>query len=124
MPTESANPPGWQRPPSDELLRLINESVADFAIFSIDPAGLVTSWNIGAERLLGYRQDEIIGKTARAKTCEAMKGLTEEMGEDLEDFGDVAVAADERQLPVVRPGVGGPGTAGTAGRIQQGGPAC
>ena len=64
MPTESANPPGWQRPPSDELLRLINESVADFAIFSIDPAGLVTSWNIGAERLLGYRQDEIIGKTA------------------------------------------------------------
>jgi ferritin-like metal-binding protein YciE len=31
---------------------------------------------------------EIIGKTARAKTCEAMKGLTEEMSEDLEDFGE------------------------------------
>ncbi len=31
---------------------------------------------------------EIIGKTARAKTCEAMKGITTEMEEDLEDFGE------------------------------------
>ncbi len=31
---------------------------------------------------------EIIGKPARAKTCEAMKGLSTEMDEDLEDFGD------------------------------------
>ena len=30
---------------------------------------------------------EIIGKTARGKTCEAMEGLTAEMDEDLEDFG-------------------------------------
>ncbi len=36
---------------------------------------------------------EIIGKTARAKTCEAMKGITTEMEEDLEDFGGT-VAAD------------------------------
>ena len=35
---------------------------------------------------------EIIGKTARAKTCEAMKGISEEMAEDLEDFGDTAAA--------------------------------
>ena len=31
---------------------------------------------------------ELIGKPARAKTCEAMQGLTSEMEEDLEDFGD------------------------------------
>ncbi|MDR7037644.1 ferritin-like metal-binding protein YciE [Methylobacterium sp. BE186] len=31
---------------------------------------------------------EIIGKAARAKTCEAMQGLTAEMEEDLEDFGE------------------------------------
>jgi ferritin-like metal-binding protein YciE len=31
---------------------------------------------------------EIIGKPARAKTCEAMQGITAEMEEDLEDFGD------------------------------------
>lgn len=31
---------------------------------------------------------EIIGKTARAKTCDAMQGITAEMEEDLEEFGD------------------------------------
>jgi len=31
---------------------------------------------------------EMIGKTARAKTCEAMQGITSEMDEDLEDFGN------------------------------------
>ena len=33
---------------------------------------------------------EILGKPARAKTCEAMKGIATEMDEDLEDFGDTA----------------------------------
>ena len=37
---------------------------------------------------------EIIGKPARAKTCEAMQGLTSEMEEDLEDFGKTEVADD------------------------------
>ncbi len=35
---------------------------------------------------------EIIGKTARAKTCEAMKGISDEMTEDLEEFGDTDAA--------------------------------
>ena len=35
---------------------------------------------------------EIIGKPARAKTCEAMQGITSEMEEDLEDFGETAAA--------------------------------
>jgi ferritin-like metal-binding protein YciE len=35
---------------------------------------------------------ELIGKPARAKTCDAMQGITAEMEEDLEDFGDTAVA--------------------------------
>ena len=35
---------------------------------------------------------EIIGKPARAKTCEAMQGITSEMEEDLEDFGDSEAA--------------------------------
>ncbi|MGV7030174.1 YciE/YciF ferroxidase family protein [Methylobacterium symbioticum] len=35
---------------------------------------------------------EIIGKAPRAKTCEAMQGLTSEMEEDLEDFGDSPAA--------------------------------
>ncbi len=37
---------------------------------------------------------EIIGKPARAKTCEAMQGLTSEMDEDLEDFGKTEAADD------------------------------
>ena len=37
---------------------------------------------------------ERIGKSARAKTCEAMQGLTTEMEEDLEDFGGTAAADD------------------------------
>ncbi len=37
---------------------------------------------------------EIIGKPARGKTCEAMQGLTSEMEEDLEDFGESEAADD------------------------------
>lgn len=37
---------------------------------------------------------ELIGKAARGKTCEAMVGLTSEMEEDLEDFGDTAASDD------------------------------
>jgi PAS domain S-box-containing protein len=51
-------------PASDELLRLILESAVDYAIFSLDPTGLVTSWNSGAERLLGWTEQEILGRTA------------------------------------------------------------
>ncbi|WP_043840260.1 ferritin-like domain-containing protein [Muricoccus aerilatus] len=37
---------------------------------------------------------ELLGKPARSKTCEAMQGLTAEMEEDLEDFGDTEAADD------------------------------
>ena len=49
-------------PASDELLRLIVEGSTDFAIFTIDAEGTVTSWNIGAERLLGWTDSEILGR--------------------------------------------------------------
>jgi len=42
--------------------RLLVESVKDYAIFILDPAGVVTSWNPGAERIKGYTSTEIIGK--------------------------------------------------------------
>ena len=47
-----------------ELFRLLVENVKDYAIFVIDPEGRVESWNPGAERLLGFRDDEIIGQSA------------------------------------------------------------
>ncbi|HEY1697599.1 MAG TPA: PAS domain S-box protein [Polyangiaceae bacterium] len=46
---------------SDEGFRLLVESVRDYAIFMLDPGGVVATWNIGAERIKGYRAEEIIG---------------------------------------------------------------
>jgi PAS domain S-box-containing protein len=46
----------------EDFLRLIIESATDFAIFATDPSGHVTSWNIGAERLLGYSDREILSQ--------------------------------------------------------------
>jgi len=47
---------------SEERFRLLVESVQDYAIFMLNPAGLVASWNVGAENIKGYRSDEIIGR--------------------------------------------------------------
>ena len=48
----------------EELFELIIESSTDFAIFTMDANGLTTSWNVGAERLFGYVEDEIVGMPA------------------------------------------------------------
>lgn len=47
---------------SEERFRLLVEGIADYAIFMLDPAGFVSSWNPGAERIKGYRAQEIIGR--------------------------------------------------------------
>jgi PAS domain S-box-containing protein len=47
---------------SEERLRLLIEGVKDYAIYMLDPEGLVTTWNAGAERVKGYKAAEIIGK--------------------------------------------------------------
>ncbi len=47
---------------SEERLRLLIDAVRDYAIFMLDPEGRVTTWNAGAERLKGYRADEILGE--------------------------------------------------------------
>jgi PAS domain S-box-containing protein len=47
---------------SEARLRLMIESVRDYAIFMLDPQGCVLTWNAGAERIKGYQADEIIGQ--------------------------------------------------------------
>jgi PAS domain S-box-containing protein len=47
---------------SEELFRIQMGSLEDYAIFMVDPDGHILSWNKGAERLKGYRPDEIIGQ--------------------------------------------------------------
>jgi PAS domain S-box-containing protein len=49
--------------PADAVrFRLLVEAVTDYAIFMLDPVGIVTSWNPGAERIKGYKASEIIGR--------------------------------------------------------------
>jgi PAS domain S-box-containing protein len=47
---------------SQEELRLLVQSVTDYAIYMVDRAGNVTNWNAGAERIKGYTADEIVGQ--------------------------------------------------------------
>jgi PAS domain S-box-containing protein len=47
---------------SEERFRSLVEAVQDYAIFMLDPEGRITTWNIGAERIKGYRASEILGK--------------------------------------------------------------
>jgi PAS domain S-box-containing protein len=49
-------------PVGDDLFRLMVECVTDYAIFMLDPAGRVSTWNAGARRLKGWEADEIIGR--------------------------------------------------------------
>jgi PAS domain S-box-containing protein len=46
----------------EERFRLLVEAVQDYAIFMLSPEGIISSWNIGAERLKGYKTAEILGK--------------------------------------------------------------
>ena len=48
---------------SEEMFRLLVDEVRDYAIFFLDPEGHVMTWNAGAERIKGYRADEIIGQS-------------------------------------------------------------
>lgn len=48
---------------NNERFRLLVEDVKDYAIFTLDPNGYVNSWNLGAERILGYQEAEIIGQS-------------------------------------------------------------
>ena len=59
-PTASTGP-AISRLEADTFRRLV-EATRDYAIFVLDPQGHVLSWNLGAERIKGYRPEEIIGK--------------------------------------------------------------
>lgn len=48
--------------PPEERLRILLESVQDYAIYMLDPDGVVVSWNNGAEKIKGYTEEEIIGR--------------------------------------------------------------
>ena len=47
---------------SEERFRLVVDSLQDYAVFMMDPEGRVSSWNRGAERIGGWKQQEVIGE--------------------------------------------------------------
>ena len=79
---------------SERSFRLLVEGVADYALYMLDPTGIVTSWNIGAQRIKGYSPEEILGRhfscfyteadRANGKPARAL-GIAEEQGRYEED---------------------------------------
>jgi len=49
-------------PNEGEAFRLMVEVVRDYAIFMLNPDGIIVTWNEGARRIKGYMADEIIGQ--------------------------------------------------------------
>jgi len=82
---------------SEERLGLLIEGVQDYALFLIDPSGHVSGWNAGAERLLGYEAEEIIGQPlSQFFTPEARQTGTPER--ELETARTTGRASDDNWL--------------------------
>jgi len=79
---------------SEERFKLLVDSIRDYAIFMLDPDGIVLTWNSGAQRFKGYRAEEIIGHHfSRFYPPEALaRGLPEH---ELRVASDVGVFEDE-----------------------------
>ena len=87
-----ADQPSWG---NEEQFRLLIEGAMDYAIFLIDPEGRISSWNPGAERVFGYKQDEIVGQPlARIFTPEDIEAG--EPGQELQTATTSNRSEDER----------------------------
>ena len=47
---------------SERRFRILVQGITDYAIYMLDPSGIVTNWNVGAERIKGYTADQIVGQ--------------------------------------------------------------
>src|SRR5690349_2513955 len=72
-----------------DLYRIQVRELRGYAMFLIDPQGILISWNMGVEQLIGYSEQEWLGQHASiiftpaekaAEVCEAEMRLTEELG--------------------------------------------
>ena len=46
---------------SERRFRLLVEGVTDYAIYMLDPSGIIVNWNAGAQRIKGYTAPEVVG---------------------------------------------------------------
>ena len=95
-PSEADVPPPDDFPTdTEQRLRLFIETVADYAIFTVDPGNRITTWNTGAERLLGWSESEAIGLPAEVVFTPEDRAA----GEPEKEFrtaAETGSAADER----------------------------
>jgi PAS domain S-box-containing protein len=49
-------------PDAKDAFKLLVEGAGEYAVFTLSPSGIVSTWNRGAERIKGYQRDEIIGQ--------------------------------------------------------------
>lgn len=74
---------------SEEMFRLLVESVQDYSIVLLDAQGRFASWNAGAERLRGYSSEDVLGKYygLSFSPTEAEMGLPEKLLERARETG-------------------------------------
>jgi PAS domain S-box-containing protein len=68
---------------AEQRFRLLIENITDYAIFMIDAEGRVASWNSGAQHLLGYSAQEIVGEPSSRFFGDEGQSLSREMVEAL-----------------------------------------
>jgi two-component system, chemotaxis family, CheB/CheR fusion protein len=81
---------------SEERLRLTVENATDYAIFSTDLARNITVWNTGAQRVLGYAESEVLGRSADIIFTEADRTAGAPAQEAQTALGE-GRAADDRE---------------------------
>ena len=73
---------------SEERFRLLVDAVRDYAIVMLDPDGYLASWNAGAERVLGYAAEEVLGRHVSLFYADADRGA----GRPMRDLREAAAA--------------------------------
>ena len=58
MPTDQPSPIVWT---DEERWHVLMENLKDYGIFMLDPEGRIVTWSLGAKRILGYEEEEILG---------------------------------------------------------------
>jgi PAS domain S-box-containing protein len=65
MMTTADEPGAPKRSPAiwtdEERWQILMDNVKDYGIFMLDQAGIIVTWSVGAERILGYKEEEILG---------------------------------------------------------------
>jgi PAS domain S-box-containing protein len=102
------NAQGQARSPAhnaEELILAVVDQLTDFAVIRTDDKGFIAGWNAGAERILGYKRDEVVGRPRRmlyrdhehwaGRSTQQLQEATESGRLDLEDW---RVAKDGRHL--------------------------